>query len=131
MKGDRKAAAQFFAAAGTTAEASHNKGNLAVAGGKYADATSNYGSECSFNAALAKLLAGNASGATQTLDCSDDKDSAEGFYLRAVIAARSNNKDGVVSNLTKAISAKSILKDRAKNDMEFAKYAAELAGVLN
>lgn len=131
MKGDRKAAAQFFAAAGTTAEALHNKGNLAVASGKYADATSNYGSECSFNAALAKLLAGNASGATQTLDCSDDKDSAEGFYLRAVIAARSNNKDGVVSNLTKAISAKSILKDRAKNDMEFAKYAAELAGVLN
>ncbi len=131
MKGDRKAASQFFAAAGSTTEAAHNKGNLAVAAGKYADASTNFGSECSYNAALAKLLSGNASGATQTLDCSSDKDSAEGYYLRAVIAARSNNKEGVVSNLTKAISAKSNLKDKAKSDMEFAKYATELAGILN
>lgn len=131
LKGDRKAAAQYFAAAGSVAEVAHNKGNLAVSSGKYADAVSSFGSECSYNAALAKLLAGNASGATQTLDCSSDKDSADAMYLRAVIAARSNNKEGVVSNLTKAIAAKAELKAKAKNDMEFAKFAAELSGVLN
>ncbi len=77
------------------------------------------------------MLSGNTAGATQTLDCSDDKDSAEGFYLRAVIAARSSNKEGVVGNLTKAISSKPELKNKAKLDMEFEKFSADLAGVLN
>ena len=131
MKGDRKAAAQYFAAAGASPAAAHNQGNLAVANGKYSEAVSSFGSECSYNAALAKLLAGNASGATQTLDCSTDKDNADGFYLRAVIAARSNNKEGVVSNLTKAISAMPEMKNKAKNDLEFGKYSAELSGLLN
>jgi tetratricopeptide (TPR) repeat protein len=131
MKGDRKTASNYFDAAGSLAEVNHNKGNLQVAAGKYSIATSSYGSECSFNAALAKLLSGNTAGATQTLDCSDDKDSAEGFYLRAVIAARSSNKEGVVGNLTKAISSKPELKNKAKSDMEFEKFSADLAGVLN
>jgi tetratricopeptide (TPR) repeat protein len=131
MKGDRKGAAQFFAAAGNSPETSINKANLAVSAGKYAEAVSGYGTECSYNAALAKLLAGNASGATQTIDCSKDKDSADAHYLRALIAARSGNKDAVVSYLTKAISANNKFKEKAKNDLEFKKFATELSGVLN
>lgn len=131
MKGDKTAAANFFSAAGSSPEVSYNKANLDVAKGSYASAVSNYGSSCTFNAALAKVLAGNLSGATQTLDCSSDKDSAEGFYLRAIIAARSNDAAGVASNLGKAIAGKSELKEKAKNDMEFAKFATELSGILN
>jgi tetratricopeptide (TPR) repeat protein len=131
MKGNKKGAAQFFAAAGNSPETSINKANLAVSAGKYAEAVSGYGTECSYNAALAKLLAGNASGATQTIDCSAGKDSADANYLRAIVAARSGNKDGVVSYLTKAISANNQLKEKAKNDLEFKKFATELVGVLN
>jgi hypothetical protein len=76
-------------------------------------------------------LAGNNSGATQTLDCSTDKESAAGHYLRAVIAARSGNKDGVLSNLGKAIAADAKLKAKAKTDKEFKKFSADLSGILN
>lgn len=130
-KGNKKAAAGFLAAAGGSAETNYNKGNLAVANGKYSEAVSNYGAACSFNAALAKLLAGNASGATQTLDCTENRENAEAYYLRAVIAARSGNKEALVTNLGKAIAADGKLKNRAKTDKEFRKFAAELATVLN
>jgi len=131
IKGDRKNAATLFAAGGNSPEGAYNKGNLSVASGKYSDAVSSYGNECSYNSALAKVLAGNYSGATQTLDCSADKESAEGHYLRAVIAARGSQKEAVVSNLTKAIAANASLKERARNDQEFRKYSAELSGMLN
>lgn len=131
QKGDRKAAAGFFGAAGNNKETVYNQANLAVANGKYNEAVSAYGTSCTFNAALAKVLAGNQSGATQTLDCSPDKETAAGYYLRAVIAARSGNKDGVVSNLGKAISADAKLKAKAKSDKEFKKFASDLSGLLN
>jgi tetratricopeptide (TPR) repeat protein len=131
MKGDKANASKFFEAAGTGSETTYNKANLDIANGKYASAVSAYGETCSFNAALAKVLNGNASGATQTLDCSSDKDSAEGFYLRAVIGARSGDAKAIATNLTKAISMKPELKNKAKNDMEFAKFATELSSILN
>ena len=131
MKGDKMNAAKFFAAAGSGSEVTYNKANLDIANGNYASAVSGFGETCSFNAALAKVLNGNASGANQTLDCSIDKDSAEGFYLRAVIAARSGDAKAIATNLTKAIAAKSEMKSKAKSDMEFEKYAAELSGILN
>lgn len=131
VTGDRKAAAGFFSAAGNNKETVYNQANLAVANGKYSEAVSSYGNACTFNAALAKLLAGNNSGATQTLDCSSDKETAAGHYLRAVIAARSGNKDGVVSNLGKAIAADAKLKAKAKSDKEFKKFSADLSGILN
>jgi tetratricopeptide (TPR) repeat protein len=131
MKGDKMNAAKFFAAAGSGSEVSYNKANLDVANGKYASAVSGFGETCSFNAALAKVLNGNASGANQTLDCSADKDSAEGYYLRAVIAARSGDAKAIATNLTKAISAKPEMKSKAKSDLEFAKFATELSGILN
>lgn len=121
MRGDKIAAAKFFDAAGSSAEVSYNKGNLDVANGKYGNAVSNYGSVCSFNAALAKVLNGNPSGAIQTLDCSETKDSAESFYLKAIIAARGGDQAGVSANLAKAVSMKPELKEKAMKDLEFAK----------
>jgi hypothetical protein len=131
VRGDRKAASGFFTNAGGSKEVSYNQANLSVASGKYAAATSSYGDVCSYNAALAKLLAGNASGALQTLDCSNDKESAEGYYLKAIIAARGGNKNGISDNLSKAITKDAKLKERAKNDKEFLKFASELGTILN
>jgi tetratricopeptide (TPR) repeat protein len=125
MKGDKKAAETFFQAGGSSREVAYNKANLAVANGKYQEALSNYGESCTFNAALAKLLAGNASAAGQTLDCSPDKDSASGNYLRAILAARSGNKESVISSLRKAIAAEPALKAKAKTDLEFRKFRTD------
>lgn len=131
VRGDRKAASSFFGAAGNSKEVSYNQGNLAVAAGKYAAATSTYGEVCSFNAALAKLLSGNTSGALQTLDCSNDKETADGYYLKAIIAARGGNKNAIPENLSKAIAKDSKLKEKARNDKEFLKYTAELGTIMN
>ena len=131
VRGDRKAASGFFTNAGGSKEVSYNQANLSVASGKYAAATSSYGDVCSYNAALAKLLAGNASGALQTLDCSSDKESAEGYYLKAIIAARGGNKSGIADNLSKAISKDAKLKERAKSDKEFLKFASEIGAIVN
>ncbi len=131
VRGDRKAASGFFANAGGSKEVSYNQANLSVVSGKYAAATASYGDVCSYNAALAKLLAGNASGALQTLDCSNEKETAEGYYLKAIIAARGGNKSAISDNLSKAISKEPKLKERAKNDKEFLKYTSELGTILN
>jgi outer membrane protein OmpA-like peptidoglycan-associated protein len=129
FNGDKKAAEGYFASAGNSPEAKHNAGNIAILNGKYAMASASYGDACSFNASLAKLLEGNTSGALQTLDCSEDKDTAEGNYLRAVIGARSGNKDMMISNLQKAFTAKPALKEKAKNDLEFRKFISELTNI--
>jgi tetratricopeptide (TPR) repeat protein len=131
VKGDKKAAANYFSNAGSTTEAQYNLGNLSVANGKYTAAVNAYGSACSFNAALAKLLAGNYSGAEQTLDCSPDKDSALAHYLRAIAAARSKNASQASMHLSKAIALDPKLKDKAKSDYEFMKIRAELGSVLD
>ena len=127
VRGDRKSAESFFSAAGASSQVSYNMANLAVSSGKYAAATASYGESCTFNAALAKLLSGNSAGAMQTIDCSGDKESASGFYLKAIISARSGNKAAMSENLSKAIAKDAKLKEKAKNDKEFLKYAADLS----
>lgn len=128
LKGDVKAAGDFYrAGAAAGDDAKYNLGNWSVATARYSEAVSSYGSACGHNPALAKLLAGNISGAAQTVDCSDDKDSAEGLYLKAVIAARNNNKDGVISNLTSAIAKNNAFAARAKRDIEFRNFRSDSA----
>jgi tetratricopeptide (TPR) repeat protein len=128
LKGDKNAAENFYkAASGAGEDVKYNLGNIAVSKGNYSEAVSNYGSACSYNAGLAKLLAGNTSGAQQTVDCSADKDSADGLYLKAVIAARSNNKEGVISNLGAAIAKNGALGTKAKKDLEFRAYKDDSA----
>jgi outer membrane protein OmpA-like peptidoglycan-associated protein len=126
IRGDKMSAQKFFDAAGASKEVTYNKANLDVANGKYGSAVSNYGDACTFNAALAKVLNGNASGAIQTLDCGTAKDTAEGFYLRAIIAARAGDQASATANLAKAIAMKPELKAKAMSDMEFSKMSLSL-----
>ena len=51
-------------------------------------------------------------------------------YLKAVLAARTNDANGVVSNLRTAIEKDSSLAARAAKDLEFAAYAAQIAGIV-
>ena len=107
---------------GAGSEVNYNKGILNIQDGDYADAVSNLGSDASFNKALAELLNGSAASVNGTIDGSDDKDSAQGAYLKAVAAARQDNLQGVVGSLTSAISKDASFKEKAAKDREFVKY---------
>ena len=121
-KGDRtNAAAAFAEANGAGTEVNENMGIIDIRNGNYSAAVGHYSGISSFNAALAKLLAGDKDGAMSTIDASTDKDSAMGSYLKAVISSRKGDNAGVVSNLTAAISKDASLKSKAAEDREFIK----------
>jgi Flp pilus assembly protein TadD/outer membrane protein OmpA-like peptidoglycan-associated protein len=133
MSGDRAKAKQLLGQAkGAGSEVNYNTGILNVQNGKYADAVSNFGSDNSFNKALAQMLNGDATAAVKTVDASTDKESAQGFYLKAVAAARQDNVDSVVSNLKNAFGKDGSMKTKALNDREFLKYAenASFTGIV-
>ena len=119
-KGDRAGAAAYFKKAGSP-EAMYNTGLVCIQTGDYTGAVSGMGSNNTFNAALAKLLNGDANGAKSTLDAANDN-TAWGFYLRAVISARTGDKNGMVSNLKTAINKDASLKTSAQSDCEFVKF---------
>jgi Flp pilus assembly protein TadD len=100
-----------------------NLGNTKIRQGDYNAALSYYGTvnACSYNAALAASLAGNYEQALKNLDCA--KQNASVYYLRAVIAARTNNLDNLTTNLSRAILEDQSLKAKAVKDLEFKKYA--------
>ncbi len=128
QKGDREKAAEYFAkAAGDGGQdVKYNQGIIAIQNGDYASANSSMAGQNTFNAALAKLLSGDAAGAGTILSNSPDKDSAKGHYLAAIIAARTNNGDGVRTHLAAAAQQDPSLRDKAKKDLEFRNYKDNL-----
>ena len=131
--GDRSGAKLLLdAASGAGDEVNYNLGILNIQDGLYNDAISHFGSEDSFNKALALLLAKSVGPDMTALDGSADKESAQGFYLRAVSAARANNVASVVSNLKSAFAVDSSWKNKASKDREFLKYAedASFSGII-
>jgi outer membrane protein OmpA-like peptidoglycan-associated protein len=124
--GDRAKAKQLLGQAkGAGSEVNYNTGILNIQDGNYKDAVANFGSEATFNKALAELLNGSTANCTKTVDASKDKESAQGHYLKAVAAARDNKVDAVVSNLKSAFGKDGGLKAKAAKDREFLKFAAD------
>lgn len=122
-KGDRaNAATNYAAAAGAGDEVNYNLGIIDIRNGNYSAAVSHYGNENTFNAALARLLSGDADGALRTLNGSEDNESAIGNYLKAVIAARKGDPTGVVSGLNASIQKDPSMKAMAAEDREFIKW---------
>jgi tetratricopeptide (TPR) repeat protein len=125
--GDRVKAKKLLSQAkGAGPEVSYNTGIINIQDGKYADAIANLGSENTFNKALAQLLNGSTDVAVKTIDGSTDKESAQGYYLKAIASSRLNKVDGVLKNLNNAIKLDSQLKAKALNDREFLKYSENL-----
>lgn len=102
-------------------EAGYNLGVMDIRNGEYDKAVANFGNTPSFNKALAQVLAKNVSDASTTLNSVNSQD-AYVDYLKAIIASKNSNEDGVVSNLKEAVKKNSSLKDYAKNDVEFIRY---------
>lgn len=120
-------------ASGAGPEVGENMGLVYIMWGDYPNAVSSFGGSQTFNAALAQLLNGNADGALKIIDASNDKNTAIGHYLKAVIGARKGDNNMVVENLKSATSKDASLKAKAKKDMEFAKLKnnAEFQSAVN
>ncbi len=100
-----------------------------VAKGNYQQAAKNLGEAKNNAAALAQILNQDYAAARQTLAGVKNAD-ATTSYLSAVLAARTGDAAAVVSNLRQAFEKDASLKARALNDLEFAKYATAIAGLV-
>lgn len=93
-------------------------GNLQITQGKFRGAAQSLAKAKTNSAALAQLLAGDYSQASQTLSSISNSD-ATTHYLQAILAARSNQNATALQALREAISADATLKSRAATDLEF------------
>ena len=121
-KGDQAKAQQLFGSASGVAELGEALGVLYLEQGEYAKAVNSFGSVKTNNAALAQILTKDYNKASQTLNAVPNPDAITS-YLKAIVAARTNDANGVVSNLKAAIAKDGSLKKEAAIDLEFAKYA--------
>lgn len=126
LSGDVSKAKEFYSkAAGAGPEVGYNLAIINIMEGDYDKAVDNVGSIKSFNAALAQLLNGDAEKAISIVEASDEKESAESYYLKAIAGARTKNKEIVINNLKSAISKDNKLKAKAKRDAEFLDMKAD------
>ncbi|MCB0763846.1 MAG: tetratricopeptide repeat protein, partial [Flavobacteriales bacterium] len=127
LKGDRKKAAELYGKAlAAGPEVKYNMGIINIMNGDYGAANGNMAGTKSFNAALAKVLGGDAAGAQAILSDSPDKDTAMGHYLMAIIAARQNNGDMVRNELGMAVQKDASLREKAMKDLEFRDFKGQL-----
>lgn len=123
LNGDVNAASEYYKnAKGAGSEVNYNMGIVQIIKGDYSAAQSSFGSEKSFNAALAQLLNGNTDGALKTIEASPEKDIAESYYLKAIIGARNSNKELMTKNLQSAMKMNAKFRTKAQNDAEFIKF---------
>ena len=121
-RGEKEKAQQLIGGASDVAGLSEALGILYLEQGDYAKAVSSFGAAKTNNAALAQIMTKDYSKASQTLNAVTRPDAVTD-YLKAVVAARTNDTDGVINNLKAAIGKKQSLAKEAANDLEFAKYA--------
>ncbi len=121
--GNRKGAYTMLGeAAGAGEEVNYNMGIIDIQNGNYSSAVQNMKGYNTFNKALAQLLNGNNEAALSTLNASDDKDTAMGNYLRAIVGARMNDASMVSNSLKAAYALDPSLKDKASRDLEFRNF---------
>ena len=118
-KGDYSEATKKFTEAGT-AEAVANQGVVDILTGNYEKAVRELADAkgCCHNTALAYILTSQLSKASEAIKC----DCPKCAYLKAIIAARQGNAQGVKSNLESAVSRSEELKERSVKDIEFADF---------
>ena len=127
LNGDREGASSMFAEASAAGpEVAYNQGLVDIQNGEYSSAISNMSGMNTFNLGLAKVLNGDNGGAMSAVEASDDKDSAMGHYLMAIISARTGNGDGVRTHLAAAVAKDAALADKAKKDLEFRDFKDNL-----
>ncbi|MBQ0034654.1 MAG: tetratricopeptide repeat protein [Bacteroidales bacterium] len=126
-QGDLAKAEQYFGkAAGTSANLDAAMGTYYTMKGDYAAASKAYGNTVSNNAAVQQILNEDYASARKTLDAIAEPN-ATTDYLKAIVAARTNDREGVYANLKAAVAKDAALKAKAAKDLEFAKFAEDEA----
>lgn len=127
VKGDVAKAEEYFnSMTAATAESKYGLGVIAITKAEYDKAVNYFGTEPCFNLALAQYLKGDVNKAKGTLDSMKDLcKCGKPSYLKAVIGARLDDKNYMLTNLREAIGFKADWKAYAKTDLEFAKFFAD------
>jgi hypothetical protein len=108
---------------GAGSKVNYNLGIVSIKEGEYETALNYFGSEASYNAALAKYLSGDSDGAWR-MNANLEKRGGMGYYLQAVIAAGQDKPEAALENLKLAVENcgdPQFIKDKAVKDLEFAK----------
>jgi len=126
-KGDMvKAEEAFTSMTAATNESKAGLGVIAITKGEYDKAVNYFGSEPSFNLALALALKGDNNKAKATLDSMKDLGkTGNASYLKAIVGARLDDRNYMLNNLREAIGFNLAWKAYAKTDLEFAKFFAD------
>ena len=123
--GDLEKAEEYLGkAAGTKGNLNAALGTLYTKKGDYAAAKNAYGENATNNAAVQQILSEDYAGAAKTL-ANVKEPNATTAYLKAIVGARTNDKAAVIENLKSAIAQDASLKNRAAEDIEFAKFAED------
>lgn len=120
-KGNVSAAETYIGKASGANGFNEAMGCLNIAKGSYQQAASAVNGVKSNSAALAQILSKDYAAAKSTLNGVQNSD-AYTSYLKAIVAARTNDAAGVNSNLKDAVSKDASLKARAAKDLEFASF---------
>jgi tetratricopeptide (TPR) repeat protein len=124
VKGDIAKAEEYFnSMTAATAESRYGLGIIAITKGQYDQAVNSFGTEPSFNLALALVLKGDITRAKSTLDgmkvmAKDGK----AAYLKGIVGARLDDRNYMLSGLRDAVGLNASWKAYAKTDLEFAKF---------
>ena len=121
-RGDLAAAQRLMGSAVEAPEAGQGIGLLQMHEGKYADAIRSFGNTPSNTLAIAQIMQGQYADATRTL-AAVAQPNGETAYLKAVVAARTNDLQGLISNLRSAIAQDRSYALRAQRDLEFAAFS--------
>ena len=123
VNGDVEAAKEAFTASlGAGDKVNYNLGIVNIIEGDYEAAVNYFGSEPSFNAALATYLKEDDEGAWRML-ANLDKESPYRYYLMAIVAASQDKPDVAKENLRKSIDTcqdPQMMKNHARKNIEFA-----------
>ena len=122
--------AETLLAQGTGSDAFNEvMGALNMAKGNYSQAATNLSGVSDNTAALAQILNKDYASAKRTLAAVKNAD-ATTSYLKAIVAARTNDTASLTSNLREAIQKDPSLAKRAATDLEFAQYASTIKALL-
>lgn len=120
-EGKNTEARDYLSKATTAQNYNEILGNLQVAVGNYAQAATALKGVKSNSAALAQILNKDYASASNTLKSIASPDGTTS-YLKAIVAARTNQENAVVSNLKEAFAKDASLKERAQKDLEFVNF---------
>ena len=124
--GDVAAAESSLAKASNANGYNEALGNLYTAKGNYAQAAQNLSGAKTNGAALAQILNKDYNAAKNTLDEVKNPDAITS-YLKAIVAARTNQNSTAMANLRDAIAKDPSLKSYAAKDLEFKALANDAA----